>query len=110
MNGIALRDDAGIAKARAELQANPGKPVVVSYRQDGTVQTRRVILGSAEGVDGQAIGRLGVQFRVEAGERVSAGPIGGLTSAVKCMGAGFVAGGVALVAAPVVGFKEKGWN
>lgn len=81
VNGIALRDDAGIAKARAELQANPGKPVVVSYRQDGTVQTRRVILGSAEGVDGQAIGRLGVQFRVEAGERVSAGPIGGLTSA-----------------------------
>jgi hypothetical protein len=35
---------------------------------------------------------------------------GGLTSAVKCMGAGFVAGGVALVAAPVVGFKEKGWK
>jgi hypothetical protein len=35
---------------------------------------------------------------------------GGLTSAVKCVGAGFVAGGVALVAAPVVGFKEKGWR
>jgi hypothetical protein len=35
---------------------------------------------------------------------------GGLTSAAKCVGAGIVAGGVALVAAPVVGFKEKGWK
>jgi hypothetical protein len=33
---------------------------------------------------------------------------GGLTSAVKCMGAGFVAGGVALFAAPAVGYKENG--
>jgi hypothetical protein len=33
---------------------------------------------------------------------------GGLSSAVKCMGAGFVAGGVALFAAPAVGYKENG--
>jgi hypothetical protein len=33
---------------------------------------------------------------------------GGFASAVKCVGAGFVAGGVALVAAPTVGYREKG--
>jgi hypothetical protein len=33
---------------------------------------------------------------------------GGLASAVKCVGAGFVAGGVALFAAPAVGYKESG--
>ena len=33
---------------------------------------------------------------------------GGLASAARCVGAGFVAGGVALFAAPAVGYKENG--
>lgn len=33
---------------------------------------------------------------------------GGFASAVKCVGAGFVAGGVALFAAPAVGYRENG--
>ena len=32
----------------------------------------------------------------------------GFSSAVKCIGAGFVAGGVAMAAAPTVGYKENG--
>ncbi len=81
VNGIATSTDEGLARARAELQANPGKPVTVRFTRDGQARTGTATLASAEGVDGQPIGRLGVQFQVLQGDRESLGFVGGLTNA-----------------------------
>lgn len=81
VNGIATTGEAGIERARGELQANPGKPVVVRFARDGEVQQARVTLGAADGADGQQVGRLGVQFVLLQGARESAGPVGGVTTA-----------------------------
>ena len=81
VNGIATTGQAGIERARGELQANPGKPVVVRFARDGEVQQARVTLGAADGADGQQVGRLGVQFVLLQGARESAGPVGGVTTA-----------------------------
>lgn len=81
VNGIATRGDEGIARARAELQANPGKPVVVRYAHDGEVRTAKATLASVAGPDGESVGRLGVQFEVVQGARDSAGAVGGVTNA-----------------------------
>lgn len=80
VNGIATKGEQGIAEARAELQQNPGKPVKVTYSHDGAVQQRTVTLASAKGLDGEQVGRLGVQFEVLEGPRQSEGALGGLTT------------------------------
>ncbi len=81
VNGIALRGDDGLARGRAELQAHPGTPVVVRYAHAGQVETRRVTPARATAPDGQVVGRLGLQFRMDPGERVSEGLAGGITTA-----------------------------
>jgi len=81
VNGVATTGEQGMDRVRAELQANPGSPVTVRYADAGTPVTRTVTLQSAEGPDGQPIGRLGVQFRLDQGARQSEGPVGGLTTA-----------------------------
>ena len=47
VNGIATTGEAGIERARGELQANPGKPVVVRFARDGEVQQARVVVRQA---------------------------------------------------------------
>ena len=81
VNGVATTGEQGMDRVRAELQANPGSPVTVRYADAGTPVTRTVTLQSAEGPDGQPIGRLGVQFRLDQGARQSEGAVGGLTTA-----------------------------
>lgn len=81
VNGVRMMGEEGIQKARAELQANPGQPVKVTYRSDGAVQTRTVTLARAEDLQGRTVGRLGVQFQQVPGERMSEGPVGGVTTA-----------------------------
>lgn len=83
VNGVATRGDAGLARARAELQANPGKPVTVRFARDGQVRTASATLASAAGSGGRQIGRLGVQFAVLEGARESAGVVGGLTNGAR---------------------------
>lgn len=80
VNGIATNGEQGIADARAALQQNPGKPVTVRYQHDGQVVQRQVVLASAKGLDGETVGRLGVQFEVLEGPRQSEGVFGGLTT------------------------------
>jgi regulator of sigma E protease len=81
VNGIATDSEDGIARARAELQANPGNPVVVRFTQDGEARTVRATLASADGPDGAPVGRLGVQFEVTQGPRDSSGAVGGVANA-----------------------------
>lgn len=80
VNGIATSSEEGLARARAELQSNPGQPVTVRFARDGQVRTATARLARADGPDGQPIGRLGVQFEVAAGARESQGFVGGLSS------------------------------
>lgn len=81
VNGVATSGEQGMDRVRAELQANPGAPVTVRYTDGGSPVTRTATLQSAEGPDGQPIGRLGVQFRLDQGARQSEGAVGGLTTA-----------------------------
>ncbi|MBM3665496.1 MAG: PDZ domain-containing protein, partial [Actinobacteria bacterium] len=80
VNGIATKGEQGIAAARAELEANPGKVVTVKFARDGRVSERSVVLASAEGAGREQVGRLGVVFEVLQGPRQSEGAIGGLTT------------------------------
>ena len=80
VNGIATKGEQGIAEARAELQQNPGKAVTVKFARDGQVIERKVVLASAQGLDGEQVGRLGVQFKVLEGPRQSEDALGGLAT------------------------------
>lgn len=80
VNGVATTDEQGLAEARAELQQNPGKAVTVKFARDGKVIERNVVLASANGLDGEQVGRLGVQFEVLQGPRESESVLGGITT------------------------------
>ncbi|MSO44515.1 MAG: RIP metalloprotease [Thermoleophilia bacterium] len=81
VNGVTTDGAGGIEGARTELMESPGASVRVTFQHAGTERTRSVVLRAEEGADGVPVGRLGVQFRVTAGPRESAGAVGGVTTA-----------------------------
>ena len=81
VNGIsATGDGATASRALAEVQQNPGSPVVVRFTHAGspTVVTK-VVTPRATKTGSETIGRIGVGLQEIPGPRESAGPVGGLT-------------------------------
>ncbi len=82
VNGISATRESTALDALNAVRSNPGQPVVVRFvhGDSPTVITRRVVPTATE-VGGETIGRIGVGLNEIAGPRVSAGPLGGVTSA-----------------------------
>ena len=75
VNGVPAGD--GLEAVRKELQAHPGRSVVVRFERGDQIRERRVTLRSVE-VGGATIGQLGVRFATVQGERRSSGFPGAL--------------------------------